>query len=629
MNPIRIPTVSVFVFMAAIALAAQTKIPMGINVSDHNYWLEPVFINMMYNAEDWHLKNADWSGGMSSGCPLDSLKADSAGYPLQVPQTIAGYAPQMVESILGWMYPTGRYVVLWDGDGALTFLGATTESSAPGRMVLSRIKGQRTFITITRSNAANHLRNIRILPEAMETTYDPAHPFLPGYLEVVSKFHCLRFMGWQGTNCSTQKFWDKRRKVYEFCQSTSAEKGPSIEMTILLCNEAKADFWYCLPHQADDQYIDSVAVLIKRLLSPSLRVYVEYSNETWNWAGGFCTFGWLNGNNGVGAAVGATDSIKDSLLYLWQHGGNHGSTNGWMAARTFKHFMKYWTGADRPRLIRTVAGQAGWYDITTSAMDVVMARGGCDAVAVAPYFGMSGAVNDSFCSMPARSVTTAMINNAMGGTGEFSVEYQRTHGLLRENGDIAKTYGVKELYYEAGPDMGYSACTFSGGYGDSVHAANYTQGMYDNYVKHIGYSATEGTCSLYIPLILFGTPEHYGHLDSASQYMNLKNTPNQLPAKWRALMDCNSTKRADVTAVRLAPVVSRQAMGPKISNRILCNVSSHAPRTLGQSFAAKSLIEVYNLNGSRILSGSSESVKGAMLAQPRSGIFIIRETRTR
>jgi hypothetical protein len=145
------------------------KIPIAINVSDHNYYQEPVFTNMVYSMEDWHLKNADGSGGYSSDCPLDSLRADSNGYPLLIPQTITGYAPQMVEAPLGWMYPTGNYAVLWDGAGTLHFNDATVVSTTANRMVISRTRGQQTFLQITQSTAGNHLRNLRIVPVAMES----------------------------------------------------------------------------------------------------------------------------------------------------------------------------------------------------------------------------------------------------------------------------------------------------------------------------------------------------------------------------------------------------------------------------------------------------------------------------
>jgi hypothetical protein len=37
-----------------------------------------------------------------------------------------------------------------------------------------------------------------------------------------------------------------------------------------------------MPHQASDEYVRQFALLVKEKLDPSLKVYIEYSNEVWN-----------------------------------------------------------------------------------------------------------------------------------------------------------------------------------------------------------------------------------------------------------------------------------------------------------------------------------------------------------
>jgi len=44
----------------------------------------------------------------------------------------------------------------------------------------------------------------------------------------------------------------------------------------------KADAWFCMPHMADDDFVYRFAKVVKEKLDPSLKVYVEYSNEVWN-----------------------------------------------------------------------------------------------------------------------------------------------------------------------------------------------------------------------------------------------------------------------------------------------------------------------------------------------------------
>ena len=42
------------------------------------------------------------------------------------------------------------------------------------------------------------------------------------------------------------------------------------------------DLWINVPAMANDDYIQNLAELIYQDLNPNLKVYVEYSNETWN-----------------------------------------------------------------------------------------------------------------------------------------------------------------------------------------------------------------------------------------------------------------------------------------------------------------------------------------------------------
>jgi hypothetical protein len=592
-----------FVFAFSVPVPAQTtpKIPIAINVSDHNYYHEPVFTNMVYSMEDWHLKNADGSGGYSSGCPLDSLQADSNGYPLFIPQTITGYAPQMVEAPLGWMYPTGNYVVLWDGAGTLHFNGATVVSTAANRMVISRTRGQQTFLQITQSTTGNYLRNLRIVPAALESADIVTHPFLPAHMNVVNKFHCLRFMGWQGTNCSTQKFWSKRRLPTAFNQSTSADKGPAIEYCITMCNEANADLWFCVPHQADDDYLDKCAALIKSKLNPNHKLYLEYSNECWNWGAGFCQFGWINATNGVGGCAGAADSIKNAILQIWQNGGSHFETYGWLADRTFKHFRAVWTGADQQRLVRVCATQFG----DQRSLTKVLSMGGCDALAYAPYFNF-GSADVAFCGMGAGNVTTAQVIDSL------STHVDMDLSSLRSAGTFAKSRGVKLVYYECGPDYGYNSCIFaSNALGDSIHKSAYVQGMYDVYVKDIRYSAdTSVNCQLFTPLILYGAGEHYGHLDSAAQ---AALPTAQQPPKWRALMDCMATKPTVGVIEGLTPRAASQTGVTRTFTRTA--VGSRAALAMREHGAV-----IYNLCGRRLRGAAP-----ACLDRPVDGVYVVKQ----
>src|ERR1022692_2099838 len=113
------------------------------------------------------------------------------------------------------------------------------------------------------------------------------------------------------TNANAQVNWgDRVPPTYATCVVSNANygwqgKGSPWEYTAILCNETGKDMWICIPAGATDAYISNVANLIAfgsdgtnpytstqanpayPPLDPSLKVYVEYSNEVWNTAGAF------------------------------------------------------------------------------------------------------------------------------------------------------------------------------------------------------------------------------------------------------------------------------------------------------------------------------------------------------
>jgi hypothetical protein len=569
---------------------------------------------MMFQGREWMAKNLR-TMDFSSNCPIDSFQLDSNEYPLQLPMNVTGYSePQGLAIFLPGNYPPGHYVMLYDGDGDMYMMHETNLQKQTGRWTFDYSgNGNNIELGITRSTLGNHIRNIRIIPASAEGTDYVNHPFLPNYLSVVSKFHCLRFMGWENTNCSPLVKWNQRRLSGAYTQA-SAGVGPAIEYACMMCNNANTDMWYCIPHQADDQFIDSCAALIKRTLNPAHKLYIEYSNETWNWAPGFCPFYWINGNNGVGGCEGAADSIKNAILQIWNNGGSHFETYAWLADRTLKHFRAVWTGADRQRLVRVCGSQEG----DSRAITKLMSLGGCDAMAVAPYFGIiwGTTANTEFCAAANGSVTTKMILDSL------NANVTRDTAELHRVGNIAKSNGVSLVYYEGGPDWGYNNCTFINAYADSVEAALRQPGFYDVYVKAIRESLTpQVNAQLYIPLILFGDPEHYGHLDSAAELTSYPFA--QLPPKWRALMDCN-TDKAPSAALPRAGVRSASATLTLGTRRLLA-VAGGGP-SLTTVISRSVPAALYDLRGQQVL-----TTKGVASARaPRQdvvahGVFVVKE----
>ena len=84
--------------------------------------------------------------------------------------------------------------------------------------------------------------------------------------------------------------FDRSRTGQTACQpdsfTSAGPNGVSYEDCIELANEAHKDMWINIPALATTDYVQQLAQLIHTKLDPGLKVYVEYSNETWNWAFG-------------------------------------------------------------------------------------------------------------------------------------------------------------------------------------------------------------------------------------------------------------------------------------------------------------------------------------------------------
>jgi len=115
-------------------------------------------------------------------------------------------------------------------------------------------------------------------------------------------FSTIRFMGvleingnveWAKDHTKTQS-WSNRKLPGDAAvrpiEPLNKKDGWPWEYVIELCNETGMDMWINIPVSVDDDYIRSLAALIKASLKPKLKIYLEHSNEVWNF--GFLQYSW-------------------------------------------------------------------------------------------------------------------------------------------------------------------------------------------------------------------------------------------------------------------------------------------------------------------------------------------------
>jgi hypothetical protein len=200
------------------------------------------------------------------------------------------------------------------------------------------------------------------------------HPYRPGFVNEVSHYGVIRFMDFQQINSSMEQHWtDRTQKHYP----ASQQMRLAYEWMIELCNQTHTDMWINIPHLADHDYVQQLATLIFTTLDPSLKVYVEWSNETWNNSFSQTQYAYDRGN------ALALDTDKWAAAYKYQV---------YAAVRVFAQFQQVF-GASAARLVKVIGGELDNSWVTqqhlAALQDATINPDGIkvDAYAIAPYFG--------------------------------------------------------------------------------------------------------------------------------------------------------------------------------------------------------------------------------------------------
>lgn len=422
-------------------LPAECQLDFGMNLGGlADYGTELPFVDLMKNARQWYTKdignpNAPFNSGNASHL---SYRPD--GYPTHMPQSISQSAyDQEVATIWadiqGW--PAGQYVLLWEGTGSLRLWGSFSNltTTGPGRMILDVTPQAENAIelTIETSDINDPIRNIRLLMPGTEFTYQQ-QPFNPVFINQMQNFQTVRFMDWGQTNNWGQKegeswdnpnefAWAERSQMDHY--TWSYEKGIPYEMMIKLMNDYDLDGWLCVPHRASPAYMQALADLFRDNLESDRHLYVEYSNETWNWIFGQAQ--WLN-------KYGCTE-----LGISWPEGIVP------YVQRCMDAFTTSFAGQTH-RITRVVGTQLSWVDVSQRIANN-MTPGSFDAITPTCYFGFNDAGDTALDNLGAAATVADVAFYARQAMPE-------NFNHVREQKElVADPLGLPMLFYEGGQHL--------------------------------------------------------------------------------------------------------------------------------------------------------------------------------
>lgn len=413
--------------------------------------------------------------------------------------------------------PPGEFVMLYEGKGQIAVNNVKTVSSEAGRTVF--IPQGQFFLSLTQTDPDNPIRNIRVLLPGFEKTYKE-QIFRPGFLERWKGFNTIRFMDWMETNNSPVKTWSDYPKI----EDMRWDRVP-VEIMVDLCNRLGANPWFCMPHQADDDFSRQFARAVKAKLDPKLKVYIEYSNEVWN--GMFEQSRWCQKK---AVESGKWPELKDRP---WE------ANIKLFSIRSREIFRIWRQELGKDRVVGTIAWQAAsgahWLDGLLLGWDETAKE--ADALAIAPYMTMC---------VPAKAGNDGLSADSVAG---WSVEQVLDHvekealpkciGWMQEAGKIAEKYKIKLVAYEGGQHLvGVRGGENNQKMTDLFIAANRNERMGGFYLKYLdAWKAAGG--DLFCVFSSCGVSNKWGSWGIMERW----NDSPEKACKLKAVLDWNAANR--------------------------------------------------------------------------------------
>lgn len=418
------------------------KARLGINLSGIADWgTEQPFVDMFKASRDWFgqstLKNAKWGDGAK-------LELDESGWVKSLPKNTV--ARRMISTVKNGHYPSGKYVLLYDGEGELkpSYAGKV-HSKSPGRMVIDVDASKGDFwLDLIKTNPRNYVKNIRFIMPGFEAVYMD-NPWNPKFIRRWSGIACIRMMDFMRTNNSEQTHWNDRPKVHD---ASYKSKGVPVELMVDLVNRIGADVWFCMPHQADDLYIKSFAAYVNENLKPSLRAWVEYSNEVWN--------GQFKQSKYAVAQGKKLNLAKDDSQ------ANHRFV-GYQSERIFNIWNSIFS-KDESRIVKVLPAFAAYTGVAKDILNYKSVAKQADVIAIANYIG-TGMTGSGKKSLKGKEVSNWTLDKLFDYLNK--VMLLRANEAVVEHKKLADKYNLKLVAYEAGQHLV--------GHGDEVNNKKLTK----------------------------------------------------------------------------------------------------------------------------------------------------------
>jgi hypothetical protein len=520
-NPLTFDIASDTTVVATFAPNPEPGMEVGTNIGGVVDWGSHwIFTDMFKRMRPWTSRNADYSGAWDSGLGY-TAPLDENGWPTHLPFDPGTGDPMQMLHTTVVLPPDidGDFTLTWRGQGHIELIWSggrqTLQTTDTGPHTFSFAvddPAQGVFIEFLQSAAADHLRDFHLALPGFADTFG-TQVFHPLFLERLGSYGNLRFMDWGRTNASYLSSWEQRPTPTDYTQAQGV--GVALEYMALLSNTLGQEPWICIPHTADDDYVRQCARLLRDTVDPGMRIYVEYSNETWNTAGPFSQ----------------TTYVQDQGEALAL------STNRWEAGQFYcaLRSVEIWEifleeFADNSRVVKVMASHSA--NIYTTQLRVNALNNPAwnpnrvmpDAIAIAPYFGLVYTPENLGGTYPTVDELVTTVSQA-------EIEQVRAH--VRDHRLLADQQGAELICYEGGQHfVGAAGAENDTTLTNLLIAANRDPRMYDRYVEYLDMLQEEGV-SLFSNFSFVDTPSKWGSWG----VLEYQDQPIEEAHKFRALED--------------------------------------------------------------------------------------------
>jgi hypothetical protein len=507
-----------------LPVSSKIKDSLGVNLEANVDWqVSNYFVDAMKSARGWGRVDAPW---------IVDTPVDDNGWPL-------GDSGIVIATCEGNFRCGGTYLLSFEGTAnvSIFFYGSIEQMTVINGWSYAEvpIPPLAPAIMLVFTNTVTGVRNVRLLRPGYER--NTTKLFTDEFLTALSPFSAIRVMDLVNTNevnfvsespyfSSAPILWTNRSLPTDATQS--GPYGVCWEYIIQLANEAGVDLWINVPYHADDLYITSLLQLLHTTLDSTRLVYLEYSNEVWNW------------------------QFAQAHLNLWkaQHDDEASGQHLWMYAKEVVRLSNLTRavvgeGTQQSHRYRVVLGtQIGWsppeWPLLEMLNFVSVTYGPPErfffAFASAPYYAEP---------LPVNATSIPVVHEFMTSVIDSYAEiFSRLLLIAEEN-------GLRHVAYEGGPHhQGQVETNLEIRMNANRHPAMVA--ITKRYLRDTWYRSGGG---LFCYFTLAGRYSRYGSWGATEDIRNLTT------AKYSALKEISTEELPSVVYITVSP-----SMAPTLSN---------------------------------------------------------------